>query len=323
MGKDKEARSELRSVEAKVPADVARSVRRFSSALTNLKRRGAAIELALGPDSNINRATSAQYIDTVIAPFRLDRDARGQSAIGVSAGGEAWSRDGIFGATLLTRAGLHGDLFPGRGRFNDIQFSLSSGPEFETPLGRIRPALLHERRWYGGDAYSSGTGGAFNWLAVSKEKDQLQFDGSVIHQAVRKNAFLDGTRYALFATYDHAFTPETSVRLTARGVVLDAAIEPESLWQAGGDLLIAHILPGATLFAQAGYTRTKARAPILLFDRTRGDDRIDLTGGMIARALTVAGFVPLVRLSYTRSRSTILLYDFKRARLDVGLTHEF
>jgi len=322
-GKDKEARAELRQVEAKVPADVARSVRRFSSALTNLKRRGAAIELVAGPDSNINRATSAQYIDTVIAPFRLDRDARGQSAMGVSAGGEAWSRDTVLGATLLTRAGLHADLFPGRGRFDDVQFSLSTGPEFETPFGRIRPAFLHERRWYGGDAYSSGAGGVFNWLAVSKEKDQLQFDGSVIRQLVRNNFALDGTRYAVFATYDHAFTPETSVRLTARGVVLDAAIEPESLWQAGGDLLIAHILPGATLFGQAGYTRTKARAPVPLFDRTRGDDRIDVTGGMIAKALTVGGFVPLVRLTYTRSRSTILLYDFKRARLDVGLTHEF
>jgi hypothetical protein len=44
---------------------------------------------------------------------------------------------------------------------------------------------------------------------------------------------------------------------------------------------------------------------------------------MIVKALQVAGFAPLVRLTYTRSRSTIVLYDFKRARLDVGLTREF
>jgi hypothetical protein len=182
---------------------------------------------------------------------------------------------------------------------------------------------VHERRWYGGDAYSSGFGAAFNWLAMSEESDQLQLDGSVVHQSVRNNFALDGTRYFLSGAYDHAFTPETSVRLTARGAVLDAAVKPESLWQAGGDLIVAHILPGATLFGQAGYTRTKARAPLPLFARTRGDDRIDVTGGMIVKALKVAGFAPLVRLTYTRSRSTIVLYDFKRARLDVGLTREF
>ena len=108
-----------------------------------------------------------------------------------------------------------------------------------------------------------------------------------------------------------------------RGSVLDARAKPELLRQGGIDGLLAHNFGTATLFVQGGYTKTDGRAPIALFGRNRDDDRFDLGGGVVAHGLSYAGFAPLVRLTYTNSSSNIALYDYKRTKLDLGLSRNF
>lgn len=324
QGDEAGARRALREAQAAgLPADVAWTVRRFSTALRSSAKRGASIEIAVGVDSNVNRSTADKFISTVIAPFELLPDARRQSGIGVSLSGEAYSRDRLLGATWLTRIGAYGELFPGKSRFDDVQASLTSGPEIAAGTGRIRPAFVYERRWYGGDRYSEGYGGGLNWLTPAGVRGQLQLDASIVHQAIRGNRFLDGERYALAATYDHIFSPRTSARVTVRGAALDAAARPESLRQGGADVLVVRDLSATTLFGQIGYTRTDGRAPIFLFGRTRADDRFDAVAGAVVHRLAIGGFVPLVRFTYTDSRSNVALYDYRRARFDLGLTRQF
>jgi tetratricopeptide (TPR) repeat protein len=323
-GDDAGARQTLREAQAAgLPADVAWTVRRFSTALRSLAKRGGSIEMALGIDSNVNRSTADKFISTIIAPFELLPDARRQAGIGVSLSGEGYSRDRILGATWLTRIGASGELFAGKSRFNDVQASLTSGPELAAGAGRIRPAFVYERRWYGGDRYSEGYGGGVNWLTPAGARGQLQLDASIVRQAINDNRVLDGERYALAASYDHIFSPRTSARMTLRGAALDAAVRPESLRQGGADALVAHDLSPMTLFAQIGYTRTEGRAPIFLFGRTRADDRFDAIAGAVVHRLAIGGFVPLARITYTHSRSNIALYDYRRARFDLGLTRQF
>jgi tetratricopeptide (TPR) repeat protein len=317
------ARLELRRAQAiGLPPEVQQTVQRFSATLRSAKRRGLSLELAAGPDSNINRSTSDRYIDTVIAPFELNPDARGHSGIGLSLGGQAWSRNALLGVDLLSRVGAHGDFF-GKSRFNDIQLSLSTGPEFATRSGRIRPAVLHERRWYGGHAYSAATGGALNWLITPSANSQIELDGSIVRQLIRNNAVLDGMRYSLGVAYDRAFSARTSGRFALRGSALDAEARSESIRQVGGDFTIARRFDPATLFVQGGYSKTVGLVPLSLFGRTRDDDRVDLVAGVIAHRFVYSGFSPMVRLSHTRSRSNIELYDYRRTRLDLGLSRDF
>jgi tetratricopeptide (TPR) repeat protein len=324
QGNDRAARQELRQAQAKgLPSDVAITVRRFSTALDSFKKRGAYFEAALAYDSNVNRSTSALFVDTVIAPFELDPDARKQDGAVLGLGLEAYSRDSVLDMILLTRAGLRGDLALGKKRFNDIQLSLSSGPEIQTGFGKLRPAVVHERRWYGGRDYSVGYGGSLNWSTAVSPRSQIQIDASAVRQSIRRNALQDGYRYTLAATYDHGFTPETSLRIVVRGALLDAEIRPESLRQGGADAIFAHVFGFATLFAQAGYTRTEARAPLALFGVKREDDRIDLGAGVIVRGLAFSGFAPLVRTVFTNSHSSLALYDYRRTRVEFGLTREF
>ena len=322
-GKTAEARRELqRAQEAGLPADVARTVSRFSNLLSSTKRRGGSIEITAGPDSNVNRSTSRQFIDTVIAPFELDPDARRQSGMGVTAGFEGYSRDELGKTTILTRAGARGDFFAGRGRFNDVQAYLGSGPEFDTTIGHVRPAATIERRWFGGDPYSFGAGGALSLIGKGTPNSQIEVDVSIVRQWVADNEVLDGTRYAAVLTYDRALSQDTKARFNLRSAALDAAVDAESLHQGAVEAILAQDLGFANIFGNLAYTKTRGQGVIVLFGKTRDDHRIDLGAGIVARR-AFSGFAPLLRVTYTRSWSNIELYDYQRARLDFGVTRGF
>ena len=322
-GKPDEARRELaQAQEAGLPPDVARTVSRFSNLLSATKRRGGSVEITAGPDSNVNRSTSSQLIDTVIAPFQLDPDARRQSGMGVTASLEGYSRDDLGKTTVLTRAGARGDFFMGKGRFNDVQAYAGSGPEFDTKIGRIRPAATVERRWFGGHPYSVGFGGALSWIGKATAKSQVEIDASIVRQWVNDNDVLDGTRYAAVVTYDRALSEDTTARFNLRGAILDAAVQAESLHQGAAEAILAHNLGFANVFANLAYTKTHGQAVLPLFGKARDDDRLDAGAGIVARR-AFGGFSPLLRVTYTRSWSNIELYDYKRVRLDFGLTRGF
>ena len=323
LGKPAEARAEIARAEAAgLPPEVEQNVRRFSSALQSRKRRGLSLDLASGFDNNINRATGDRYVDTIIAPFELDPDARAQSGVGFSFGATAFSRDDPFGIGLLSRAGVHADLF-GKSRFNDLQVNLESGPEIATPLGRLRPALTYERRWYGGDPYSTGIGGALNLLKEFGPRTQVEFDASRLHQRIAPNHGQDSWRTSLGLSVSQLLGSATSARLSLRGANLDARVAPESLRQRTASLLLARRFVPLTVFGEVGYTITKGTDPLFLFGKTRRDHRLDFAGGLVFNRLKLSGFAPLVRLTHSNSSANIAIYDYRRTRLDVGLSRSF
>jgi hypothetical protein len=323
LGDSKGAKSQLAAAEAVgIPRDVEQNVRRFASTLRTDNRRGLTIELTAGPDSNVNRSTSSLFIDTIIAPFELDADARRQTALGVTGSLRGYSRDRIGDITLLSDAGLRADLST-KPRFNDIQLALDSGPEATLGKTRIRPAVLYERRWFGGDPFSTGIGGQVELLTPLGSKAQLGLSGSHVHQKVATNSGQDGWRTALNAELTRTIGPATSLRVSLRYGSLDAKVNPESLRQVGGGLLLAHQSRPLTVFGELDYTRTHGIEPQFLFGKTRRDRRWDIVGGAIFNSARIAGFAPLMRVTHSDSRANIVLYDYRRTRLDVGISRSF
>jgi len=323
LGDTKGAKAQLAAAEVMgLPPEVEQNVRRFASTLRTTRKRGLTIEVTAGPDSNVNRSTSSLFIDTIIAPFELDADARRQSALGLTGTARGYSRDTIGGITLLSNAGFRADLST-KPRFNDIQLAFDSGPELSQGKTRVRPAVLYERRWFGGDPFSDGIGGQIELLAPLGSKMQLGLTGSQAHQKVAKNAGQDGWRTALGADLTRALTAATTVRVSLRYASLDAKVNPESLRQAGAGVLLAHQSRALTLFSEVDYTRTHGIEPQFLFGKTRRDHRWDLTAGAIFNRANVAGFAPLMRITHSESQANILLFDYRRTRLDVGLTRSF
>ena len=323
QGKVSEARRELRSAQKiGLPPEVAQAVGRFSNLIDANKQRGGWVEITGGPDSNINRSTGSRFIDTVIAPFELDPDARRQSGFGLSASTEAYSRDRIGKLTVLTRGGVHADLFPSKGQFNDVQLYASTGPEFPAKGGNIRPALTGERRWFGGEPLSSGYGAALSWVGPTSNTSQLELGVSVVRQAMDTNARLDGTRFAAFATYDRQIARDTIVRFNLRALLFDARAKPESIHQFAPEIIISRDLGLGSLYGSLAYAKTHGRALIPLFGKTRDENRFELSAGFVSRK-TIVGFAPLLRLTHTRSWSNIALYEYHRTRIDLGVSLEF
>ena len=324
MGETNAAKKELAKAEAVgLPPDVAINVRQFASRLAQAtKRRGLTLEVVGGPDSNINRSTSSPFIDTIIAPFELSDDARRIGGFGVTGSARAYSRDSIGPITLMTRVNGRADLYE-KSRFNDIQLSADSGPEFALGKARLRPSAILERRWYGGDLYAKGWGGDASLLAPLSSVSQVEFRASAIRQTIVPNLLANGWRTSFDGTYTQVLGPRLTGQLSLRHARLDAKDEAESLRTWGGSALLAYEGKAITLYGEAGLAFTRGVQPLFLFGEKRRDTRIDLSAGAIFTKARLGGFMPVARLSHTDSDADIVLWDYKRTRLDVGLTRSF
>ena len=77
LGDREAALRELRAAQSTgLPPAVARMVDRYSEALRASRPTGGSFEIALAPDSNINRATRLDSLGTVIGDFEIDEDSK-------------------------------------------------------------------------------------------------------------------------------------------------------------------------------------------------------------------------------------------------------
>ena len=324
MGDVGAARAEIDRAEAiGLPPEVAVNVRRFASRLSQSpKRRGLTIELTAGPDSNINRSTTSPFIDTIIAPFELSEDARRIGGFGSTGVARAYSRDRIGPVELFTRVNGRADLYD-KSRFNDVQLSADSGPEFAIGKVRLRPSAIVERRWYGGDLYARGLGGDVSLLAPLSPRSQVELRLSRVEQDIVPNRGQDGWRTGIDLAFTYVLGARTTAQLALRHARLDARFEEESVRLWGGSLLVAHEARAVTMFGEIAFASTRGIEPMFLFGEERRDQRWDLTAGAVFTKAKLGGFHPVVRLTHSDSSAAIVLWDFRRTRLDVGVTRSF
>lgn len=323
-GDEAGARRELRRAGAAgLPEDVARVVDRFATALRSSRTLGGAIEVAIAPDSNINRATSQERVDTIVAPLTLSRDARATSGIGFSTSLQGFARGKLTDTVdLLSRASVRADLY-GKSQFNDIVLTLASGPEFRLSGARVRPAAIAQRRWYGGDLYSQSYGGSLNVLKPLDRVSQVEGELTVLQSNYAKVPIQDGILADVNLAYDRAFSPRFSTRVSVRATRQDAKFAFLSTTSGGVDLLASRAFGKQLAFVQLSGFRLHAGGRDPLFGVTRDDRRLDLTAGLILRRFSWRGLAPLVRVIHSRSDSTIPIYDFKRTRIEFALSREF
>jgi len=90
MGHEDSALRELRALQSSdLPPDVARFVDRVSASLQATKPLGFQIEVALAPDTNINRATRSNTLGTIFGDFTLDKGSQAKSGVGAALRGLA------------------------------------------------------------------------------------------------------------------------------------------------------------------------------------------------------------------------------------------
>lgn len=321
MGNLTAARRELRQAQAGVlPPEVAQIVQRYTAALRSQKPLGGSLEVSLAPDSNINRATSATTLDTVIAPLTLSSDARQRSGLGLREASQGYARIDLSGqTTLVPRVSSQAVIYQDNA-FDDVSASAQLGLEWRSKADRITPSAGYTWRWYGGRLFARTQTLNVDWLHPVGKRAQLVVSGSASSIRFPQNRLQDGMLYSGSARLERALTPRSGMivslsgnRLTARdpGYATVTGSIGGTYWREFGKATVFGSLDAAGLIADARLN---------LFPRRRADWYLRASGGAVWRKITIAGFSPIARVSYERNWSAVGLYDFRRFTSEVGIT---
>jgi hypothetical protein len=324
MGNLGAAERELRAAEAAgLPPEVERMVRFYTAALSSHRPYGANVEIAVAPDSNINRATRSETLGTIIGDFDLSEDARAQSGLGLSTQGQVWGRiDLSRHADLLARVSGSGTFYR-RHEFDDDAVSVEIGPDIALGADRLSLSALVAWRWFGLEPYTFSWGGNGTFQHPLGKRSQLRVDGSVIRSDDKLNDLRDATRYALAVGVDHAFSARFGGGFRLSGQREAARDSGYSTASGGASGYLFREIGQTTVVVNGGYSHLEADKRLFLYPRRRVDER--LTAGISGtfRALKVHGFAPIVKLEYERNFSTLELYDYRRVAADIGITAAF
>jgi tetratricopeptide (TPR) repeat protein len=318
------ARKELRAaVAAGLPPAVEQLVRFYSRALNARKPLGGSVELALAPDSNINRATRSDTLGTVIGDFALDEDARAKSGLGLDFQGQGYFRHGIEpGTGLLVRASGSATLYRDT-EFNDITVGIQAGPQYNWGGNQLTLSFGPSWRWYGRDPYSMTIGGNVSWQRPVGKRSQLRLDGGIAHVDNKRNALQTADDFTLSASLDRAFSARTGGGVQVYGF-REAARDPGySLASGGASVYLFREMGRTTLVGTLGYSHLEADERLFLYPRRRIEDRYNASLAVTLRALHLGSFAPLVRLKWERNRSSIEIYDYRRVAAEFGVASAF
>ena len=273
MGDDTGARRALREAQAGVlPPDVARFVDRYLAALRSRKPFGASVEIALAPDSNINRATRSDTLGTILGDFTLDEDAQEKSGVGVAVRGQIYGRLKVSGKTnMLARASGAADIF-GRSDFNDLALGLTAGPEIQLGQDRLTVEAGATWRWFGNNPFSRTATLSLNYLHPLDRQSQLRVVSAFGDIDNKRNPLQDGQNYALSVSYERALSSASGVGVTLSGdrnKLADAGYSTT-----GGQLGVFgyHDFGALTLIGSLGYGRLKADERLFIYPSRRSDN---------------------------------------------------
>lgn len=325
LGRLGAAEREFRAAQAsgQLPPDVERAVRFYASALAAAKPIGGSLELALAPDSNINRATRADTLGTVIGDFTLSDDAKAKSGLGLAARAQGFVRLPIGSkARLLGRISGSGDFYR-TGQFDDYALALQLGPEFQSGADRITLSGGPSWRWFGQKAFSRSWGSSAVYQHPMGKRTQLRTEAALSRLDNQRNDLQDSTIYAGTLGIDRAFSARfgggAQIRLSRT-----AARDPGwSDWTGGGSAYLFREIGRTTFVLDGSYARLEADERLFLYPKKRVDDRFAVGLSATFRAIQWKGIAPFLRLRAERNRSTVGIFDFSRRAAEFGLTSAF
>ena len=324
MGDKDGAWRQVRAAQALgLPPAVARIVDRYSEALRAQRPFGASLEIALAPDSNINRATRSDTLGTVLGDFAIDRDSKAKSGTGLALNAQAYRRLPLGeDASLLVRLTGFGNLYRDKD-FNDIAADVAAGPELNLGRSRVQAEVGVTQRWFGQKQFMrSARVGAIVSHPLGR-RTLLRLSGSAALVDNQLNDLQDGKSFSGQLSAEHALSATT-------GLAASLGIDRASLkdpgysttgWRAG--LTGWRDFGRVTLSAGAEFGRLHADERLLLFPDRREDRFLRFSLGATFRQLQFRGFAPVARFSIERNRSTIAFYDYRRTRTELGFVHAF
>lgn len=324
LGDEPAALRELRALHAAdLPLDVARFIDRMAAALQASKPFGLHVELAIAPDSNINRATRSDTLSTAMGDFTLDENARARSGMGVAVRSVAQARLPLGGgARLVGRLGADANLYR-RERFNDLTLELAAGPELRAGRSRISAEAGASEQYHAMARYRRSIRLAASASTPLGSRSQLRMDVQGRSEDNRRNRLQDGRGVLLQGRFERALSPRLSASVALgfdRFRARDDAYSTRS-WVAG--VAAFRDIGRMTVSGGAEIGRVRADERLALLPEARSDRLTRLHVGAVFRQATVGGFAPIARVVIERNRSSIAFHDFRRTRTELGISRAF
>ncbi|GAA4752263.1 hypothetical protein GCM10023264_18900 [Sphingomonas daechungensis] len=315
---------ELRSLSRlDLPLNIARLVDRLSASLKSSQPLALQIELAVAPDTNINRATRSDTLGTVFGEFAFDEDSRAKSGVGLSARGLLQSRVDVSGEVSIAAHGsLDADLYR-RSEFNDISFEAAVGPEIGRGPARIAIEVAFNQRWFGMKPYQRTFRASGSGRLIVDRASQLRVDASIRTSDNFFNDLQDGHGIGTVVRYERAFSARVIASLRGsfdRFKANEPAYATRS-WSIGAT--ISRDLGRATVDIGADYARLNADARLLILPKAREDKLARFQLGAVFRQISIAGFSPTIRIVRERNHSSVEYYEYKRTRTEFGISRSF
>ena len=306
------------------PLRVVTTIDRYLAAIRLEKNWSYNLRFAFAPDSNLNSATSASSTDILGLPFELDGSARRKSGLGfaVEAGGEFAPRIGLrsrlrFGAQVQRREYKGSD-------FDDMSLVLHAGPRLIRSSWDLSLLGTGYRRWYGGSRYADGLGARAEVIHYPNGRTQLA--AALFGQMVRyrRSPEEDGALFGLNLAGGRALSP-SSTAIVRVGVIRQTAREAQfANWSASAAVgYLRDFRGGFSVYVEPSLIKARYDGEDLLFSRRRTDRIGQVTLSVLNRRIVASRFTPRLSITHTRRNSNIDLFDFKKNRLEIGLTSEF
>jgi len=325
IGDEPGARRQLRLAEAAggLPPEVAEQVSRISRALRSTRPIGGSFEVALAPDTNINRATQSHVLETVIAPLLLDADARAKSGVGVRLRGSVFAKRPVTDRlSLVARSIGSADLYR-QSSANDLLASVLVGVEWRGERDQANVTYGFGKRWYGGQPFAETVSATGEWQHQLNRKTQFSSNISRTVIRYRRNPLQDGILYDASFTGERALSAQSGFAVGA-DLARQYARDPSYSSLSMGPLAYAWLdLGRTTLFAAATGKRLIGDQRNFLFTDKRREWFASGRVGATFRQLSFRGFSPTARIGYERNHSTVSIFDYNRTYGEFGLAKSF
>jgi tetratricopeptide (TPR) repeat protein len=326
MGDNEAARRELRKAQsAGLPPDVALAVDQFRNALRTTQPIGGSIQVSLASSNNINRATTAATLATVLSPnpIPLSASAQAQSGEGLALSGQSFARlalDANIG--ILARFTGSANLYRAS-QFNDLSTDIKVGPEWAVGGDRWRPAAGYGQRWYGGSTYSRTKSLSLNWLHPIDKRTQLTTDLAYGWLKYPKIALQSGTSIDGSLLIEHQFSTKWGGSLTLAGG-RQAARDPGYATSSGAlTAFVWRDIGPMQVFGIAGGSLVEGDAALYPFPARRHDRGTQFSAGAIFRKFTWHGLAPVIRVTRTANVSTVGIYRYEQTAANFGFARAF
>jgi hypothetical protein len=324
IGDEPGARRELRAAQAaRPPARLARLIDQYAATLRDRRPFGAAVKVAVAPDSNISGSTGKDRLETVIGDFIVDNAARARSGVGFALEGSAFGRIPLSEHFSLVAQGGARSLHYKEARFKRQQIAFRGGGQVVLGRDRLSLSIAHQRHRVGSTSTLTASGLELDLLHQSGSRTQGRLSAGLTRLNNHLNDLEDGRFLQLGGEVEHALSPRTSLGMSLSGGRRWARDPAYSSLSAELGLSASREIGRLTVggSATAGWLRADER--LALFPERRRDRGWSLGLGVTSRHISWRGLSPSFRFTLERSRSNIAIYDTRRRAVEVGLTSSF